>query len=392
MESSAYLTDTKQVFYVNATRARGTRRRNLLGASALEINFILKIILEKFGMDLQDDKDAFAKSIMRDIGADLADAVMNGTHTLFATAFIEACAEKGITITDVAALAHSLRSLTTSVFYYDPVPSEAPTPAPSSIKTKTLGDGDGSKGAAMHALYGVVGGVGAIILLCAFVKQRGRPNTQATNFAKKTKISGKKVLSVLDAAEEVITFKHRNSGVVPTEFAFEDEYSEFQIDLDGIESKLGDSGDYRPETRVPTLSAAKVRANFRKADQIRRAAEAAKREEAKAAKAKLKSPKKGKKDDKNESPKKNEKPESGEETEKKKEKEKKSDGPKNAAVSGDEAVAEDPEKEIVRFDAKAAAEDIVGRMGEIKLTRYEKYLKRREKAAQDKKDNAEFDG
>ena len=46
----------------------------------------------------------------------------------------------------------------------------------------------------------------------------------------------------------------------------------------------------------------------------------------------------------------------------------------------------------MRFDAKAAAEDIVGRMGEIKLTRYEKYLKRREKAEQDNKDNAEFDG
>ena len=149
-----------------------------------------------------------AKSIMRDIGADLADAVMNGTHTLFATAFIGACAEKYYT-TDVAAWP-SLRSLTTSVFYYDPVPSD---PDARAVLNK---DEDPRRwrrqqGRRSTCSLQVVGGVGAIILLCAFVKQRGRPNTQATN-CEEDQDFGKEGAIGPRCRRRVITFKHRSSS------------------------------------------------------------------------------------------------------------------------------------------------------------------------------------
>lgn len=267
--SSSYLTHIQQITYVNATRYRGNRRRSLLGTSSLEILFTIEIILEYFGMSKADDASTFATTLMQNIGLDMADAIDgNTTNQKFGNAFNAACRDRGVAIINVTVLGHSLRSLASGISIFVPVPSTSPTSLPT--VTVESGSGDRAKLGATMVLSVAGSVVAVIILVCVFVgKSRAPSRHDMYSFAKKAKISGKKVASVMEGAKDSLDYHRRGSfSIVAGEsVVFEDNRNEYQLEIQEIESKLGDE-DVLMDTfvnRVPRFSPEKINRKFERA-------------------------------------------------------------------------------------------------------------------------------
>ena len=219
--SSSYLTSTAQVIDVNATRSRSTRRRSLLGPMQLSVEFKIQIILEQFGMSKADDTTLYSQRLMLNIGLDIADAIVgNSSNQRFDNAFNSACRARGIDIANVSITGHSLRNLASSVYFYDPVPSNVPSPVPTSTK-QPLGDSD-KVATTLDFLYVGLGVVGAMLIMCAFVFRSGKTN-EIESAAKKTRIPRRQVAAVLDSEHAPVVVESQRQFSLAAFPAFESE-------------------------------------------------------------------------------------------------------------------------------------------------------------------------
>jgi hypothetical protein len=178
------------------------------------VKFTIQIILEEFGMSKADDSTLYSQRLMLDIGLDIADAIVgNSSNQRFDNAFNSACRARGVDIYNVSITRHSLRDLASSVYFYNPVPSNVPSPVPTSTK-QPLGDSDSEVFAALKFIYVGLGVVGTMLIACALVFRSGTAN-EFENVAKKTKISQRQVAAVLDSDHTpVVVEQHQQFSLV----------------------------------------------------------------------------------------------------------------------------------------------------------------------------------